>query len=415
MSVKEILWDFLYFLYLLKKCDILVVGGGPAGLSAAFMAAKAGLKVTVCEKDKSIAQNIRTSGVSWLNEMKKLGIPDSFYNPIKNFKFVSPSNEITISGKNYESCVLDIRQTYQYLANLAATAGAEILINTNVLQVKKDQNKRLVGVIAKQNNILLDISCKLIIDATGFNSIIARNLGLVKKWERYGVGCEFECYCENLDIETWTLMVGKIYSPAGYAWIFPTSKNRARIGVGVAKPESQEEPFIILNHLINNKIKPLNKMGNIQPIEYHYGFIPNQGGRECSVFDNLILVGDSAGQSNPLVLEGIRHAVEFGRLAGEVGANSIEKNCSKESLIQYEKIWKKKLSSKIESSLRVQSRWLEFSDDDWDNELDIIREMSVDELLDFVKGDFSASKMVKLALNHPKIAAKQLFNLVLKR
>jgi len=156
-------------------------------------------------------------------------------------------------------------------------------------------------------------------------------------------------------------------------------------------------------------------MGNIQPIEYHYGFIPNQGGRECSVFDNLILVGDSAGQSNPLVLEGIRHAIEFGRLAGEVGANSIEKNCSKESLIQYEKIWKKKLSSKIESSLRVQSRWLKFSDDDWDNELDIIREMSVDELLDFVKGDFSASKMVKLALNHPKIAAKQLFNLVLKR
>ncbi len=398
-----------------KNCDILVVGGGPAGLSAAFMAAKKGLNVIVCEKDKSIAQNIRTSGVSWIKEIQKLGIPDSLYNPIKNFNFISPSNEILISGKDYESCVLDVRQTYQYLAKLAASEGAEILINTNVLQTKKDTNEKLTGIIAKQSNDVLDISCKLIIDASGFNSIIARNLGFVKKWERYGVGCEYECYCENLDSETWMLMVGRIYSPSGYAWVFPTSKNRARIGVGVARPESQEDPNNILNNLLKNKVKPLNKMGKIQPIEYHYGFIPNQGGRDCSVFDNLILVGDAAGQSNPLVLEGIRHAIEFGRLAGEIGAGAIEKNCTKESLLEYERIWKKKLSSKIESSLRVQNRWLGFKDEDWDRELDIIRDMSVDELLDFVRGDFSAGKMVRLALNHPKIAAKQLFNLILKR
>lgn len=398
-----------------KNCDILVVGGGPAGLSAAFVAAKRGLKVIVCEKDKSIAQNIRTSGVSWIDEIRKLGLPDSLYNPIKNFNFISPSNEITIHGKDYQSCVLDVRQTYRHLANLASTEGAEIMISTNVFQTKKDKNHKLSGIIAKQNEDILDISCNLIIDASGFNSFIARNLGFVKKWERYGIGCEYECYCENLDVETWTLMVGKIYSPAGYAWVFPTSKNHARIGVGVARPESQEDPTIILHNLLKNKIKPLNEMGKIKPLEYHRGFIPNQGGRECSVFDNLILVGDAAGQSNPLVLEGIRHAIEFGRLAGEVGANSIEKNSTRESLLEYERIWKKKISSKIESSLRVQSRWLKFEDDDWNKELDIIKEMSVDELLDFVRGDFSAAKMVKLAFNHPKIAAKQLFKLVLKK
>src|SRR5256886_7733715 len=60
----------------------------------------------------------------------------------------------------------------------------------------------------------------------------------------------------------------------------------------------------------------LFRSGKIQPIEFHYGFIPNQGFRSCTVSDGIILVGDSAGQANPLLLEGIRYAIEFGRLAG---------------------------------------------------------------------------------------------------
>ena len=47
---------------------------------------------------------------------------------------------------------------------------------------------------------------------------------------------------ENIDSETWWLMVGQEYSPAGYAWIFPLGKDRVRIGVGVGKPESNVDP-----------------------------------------------------------------------------------------------------------------------------------------------------------------------------
>ena len=43
---------------------------------------------------------------------------------------------------------------------------------------------------------------------------------------------------ENVDSDTWWLMVGQQYSPAGYAWIFPLGNNIVRIGVGVGKPES---------------------------------------------------------------------------------------------------------------------------------------------------------------------------------
>jgi digeranylgeranylglycerophospholipid reductase len=129
-----------------------------------------------------------------------------------------------------------------------------------------------------------------------------------------------------------------------------------------------------------------------------------------------MLVGDSAGQSNPLVLEGIRYAIEFGRLAGRVGAKVLQKqqNFTAESLLEYEQNWKAKVESKIQSALKVQSRWIKLTDPEWDKEIEILRDMTTDEFLDFIKADFSAAKMMKLAVKHPKLAARQLFNLVLK-
>ncbi|HEX2615389.1 MAG TPA: FAD-dependent oxidoreductase, partial [Nitrososphaera sp.] len=81
-----------------EKYDIAVVGGGPAGLSAAYSAAKAGAKVILLEKDEAIAHSVRTSGVTWIDAMDRLGIPDKYYNPVQNYRFVSPSNDIMIRG-----------------------------------------------------------------------------------------------------------------------------------------------------------------------------------------------------------------------------------------------------------------------------------------------------------------------------
>src|SRR3989304_5104133 len=143
--------------------DIVVVGGGPAGSSAAFAAAKNGVKVALLEKEECISQSVRTSGVTWVKDVKKFGIPPDCYNEIKNYSFCSPNNQVSVRDSKPRAVVLDVRKTYQWLA-------------------------------------------------------------------------------EHVDSDTWWLMVGQQYSPAGYAWIFPVSKNIIRIGVGVGKPESSVDP-----------------------------------------------------------------------------------------------------------------------------------------------------------------------------
>jgi digeranylgeranylglycerophospholipid reductase len=393
--------------------DVVVVGGGPAGSSAARIAAENECTVALVEKEKEIAETVRTSGVTWISDIKKFGIPKNCYNPIKKFSFCSPKNSVTISDNVAKAAVLDVRKTYRFLANRAQSSGAKIFTSTNVSEVLKNSDGKCVGVIAKSNEKYLQFNAKVIIDASGFSSVVAKDLGHVEQWKKFGVGAEFEVNVEKLEYDNWWLMVGQEYSPAGYAWIFPTSKNTARVGVGIGKPNSDVDPTIRLNELIDKKVGPIKDLGKIEKIEFHYGLIPNEGLSRKTVYDNLILVGDSAGQANPLVLEGIRYAIRFGEVAGKVAAIAI-KNCntSQTSLMPYEREWRKAIESKINSAIKVQDRWVGLTDDEWDKELDIINELTADEFLDFIRADFGVSKMLKLATHHPRMIVRQLFNMV---
>ena len=393
--------------------DIVVVGAGPAGSSAAHEAARNGSSVALLEKESVVAETVRTSGVTWIKDAQSFGIPEDCYNPIKNYSFCSPSNTVTISDDVAKAAVLDVRKTYRHLAKQAQESGAKLFVDTNVTDVITDEQKKPIGVIAKSADKEIKFNAKVIIDCSGFQSVVGKMLGLVTQWERFGAGAEYEVRAENVDDKTWWLMVGQKYSPAGYAWIFPVGGDIVRIGVGIGKPESNVDPTERLNELMENKEGPIKDLGEITKIEFHYGLIPNDGLSRKTVYDNLILVGDSAGQANPLVLEGIRYAIRFGRVAGKVASDAIKNDDTSENALRpYETDWKKAIESKINSASKVQNRWIGLSDEQWDKELDVISELSADEFLDFIRADFGISKIMRLATHHPKLAVRQLFSIV---
>ena len=163
--------------------DLVVVGGGPAGSSAAFAAAKNVIKVALIEKENSIAETVRTSGVTWIKSIKKFEIPENCYHPIKNFSFASPNNEVTISDSIPTAAVLDVRKTYRWLAEEAKKSGVDIFVKTNINDVIKDEEHNIIGVKGTRAEEKITFNSKVVIDATGFTSTISKAMGYVTQWE----------------------------------------------------------------------------------------------------------------------------------------------------------------------------------------------------------------------------------------
>lgn len=392
--------------------DVVVVGAGPAGSSAARAAADAGASVAILEREPAVAHTVRTSGVTWMESVTEFGIPRECYHPIRNYAFFSPGNEVVVRGSEARAAVLDVRQTYRHLASRAQDAGAELFTSTNVTDAII-RDGAVTGVRAVVHGGAQEWNARVTVDASGFQSAVAQTSRHANQWKRFGVGAEWEARAANVDEESWWLLVGSMYSPAGYAWVFPLGGSMIRIGVGVAKPESPADPSVVLRRLLRSRPGPLSRLGKIEPIEFHYGLIPNEGVSRRSVHDGLVMVGDSAGQANPLVLEGIRYAIRYGALAGSAAARaSSEGDASASALVHYEERWRREIASKIRAASRVQARWLGLDDSEWDEELEIIRTLGADEFLDFVRADFGLGYVARIAASHPKLAARTLIRLV---
>ena len=392
------------------ECDVLIVGGGPAGSCAARMAAEAGARTILVEKEPQIAHTVRTSGVTWMSDAKDFGIPRHLYNPVSRFAFYSPSRTVVASDGRERAAVLDVRGTYRWLANMAKQAGAQILTSTAATGALVSQG-RIEGASVVNGGRTSEIKARVTVDAGGFARVLSRSAGAAERWRKFGAGAEYEVVAEHVRDDTWYLMVGSKYSPAGYAWIFPSGGGRARIGVGVGRPESDADPRTILDSLLAEGTGPVGEMGKLEKIEYHYGLIPNDGPAENTVQDGLLLVGDAAGHANPLVLEGIRYAIQFGKIAGRVAAAAVvSEDCSARALEPYEKEWKKSVGANLARAGRVQSRWLGLDDKAWDAELNTMSGMSAGELESFMRADFGFGYAARLAARHPLLLAKSIAN-----
>ncbi|MEM3638199.1 MAG: NAD(P)/FAD-dependent oxidoreductase [Conexivisphaerales archaeon] len=398
-----------------RKFDVVVIGAGPAGCSAAESAASKGMKVALLEQEDAVAMRVRTSGVTWQSDAEALGIPSELYHPIHSFRFFSPKGSSEISCSRDAACVLNVRALYQRLAENAADKGAEIFLGCRASKVvtnSEPEQTEITGVVSSERGgKSVEFGQDVLIDASGFHSFLTKQVEGVNAWSRFGVGAEYEAYVDNLDEDSWMLMVGKQYSPAGYAWVFPLGKKRARIGVGIGKPDSDINPADWLDNLLSKRPGPLADLGRIEPIEFHFGMVPNQGLRDWFVGNGYAMVGDAAGQVNPLVLEGIRFAIKYGRLCGESAADQLR--TGKEYLSsRYEATVKNEMKRRIETASKVQSRWLGLDDEGWDREIAMIDQFSCDEFLTFIKADFTPSTIVRLSVKHPSMAARELFSIV---
>lgn len=376
--------------------DVLIAGAGPAGLSAAIAAAKAGLRVAVFERSKEIGYPIHTSGGSWIAELQRLGVPQRFMHPIRTGKFLAPAATASFSYETPVSCILDVRGLYQYLAGQAAAAGADIFPSAGV-EYAILQNDRPCGLKVRNHG---EFFAPLLIDATGVAGTLAQQMNLRGPITRYGLGAEYDCYWPEWPADTIALLFGSL-APKGYGWVFPHGEARVRIGIGVLCPEASADPQKLLHTLLaRDEIAgcPLVRRG---ALEFHLGTIPAAPPLKRTSVDGLMVVGDAGGLISTLLGEGIRFALDIGRMAGEVAAEAHRAGrFDAEFLARYDDRWRRHYGRLFDWGWQINQRLAQYDDNAWNEKITLLSQFPAAAIPALLQGDWSAQLLLALLWRH---------------
>jgi digeranylgeranylglycerophospholipid reductase len=393
-----------------SEYDVIVVGAGPAGASAAREAARGGARVCLLEQGREIGAPIRTSGGSFISELDALGIEPRFYHPLHRVTFESPAQRASFEFPRPVLCVLDVRALYQELARQAAEAGAEIRLGSEVVDAVRD-GAAVRGVSVRREGGTDTLRARLVVDASGFSAVVQRRAGLRPPFRRFGFGAELDLYAPGCDEWEAVLIVGSSVAPAGYGWLFPRGGARARVGVGVLRPDSDAMPRDYLERLVRETWR--ERLRAAQPLEYHVGYFPSEGLNERFVFDGLLAVGDAAGQASTLVGEGIRYAIKAGRLAGRVAAEAIAAgDCSAARLRDYDTAWRREYGAQLRIAYAINERIARYDDARWDDKVELLRTLTPELFAQALMGDFGPGWAVRVLAHRPSLFAPLVKKLV---
>ena len=341
--------------------DVIVVGAGPAGSSAARAAAERGLEVLLVERELEIGVPDKCGEfVPSLKEMRRL-IPhakdleryfdpprDLIVNRTRYVRFVFP-NEREISIE-FEGVVIERKLFDKHLANEAARAGADVSTSVKVVDLLRGGR----GIKAKTLTGLVELESKVVVAADGAYSLVARRAGLPLSSDPmdYGVGFQYEMVGVDHDPDYVDMYVGEDVAPGTYAWIIPKGLDVANVGTGVRVPYVKRGMNVrdYQRNFVEKHPVASPKLRRAKPTAVKAGCIPVGGPIEEMVAGNVLAVGDAGGHTVPTVGGGIPTGLVIGSIAGEVVASHVLEGGS---LSAFDVAWRAELGETLKNSLRI--------------------------------------------------------------
>lgn len=323
----------------MMDCDVLVVGAGPGGSSAASKLAKNGLKTIIIDKKdfprvKPCGNLISGYCLSLLDEK----IPDEIIRCNINSATVEYKHKVKIDFENPIGVFVERYDFDNHLLKCAISNGAEFLAKSKVDKIEKKEEKTVTTLQSGEK-----ICSKFVVGADGATGATSRYVrkNKYKKWEQcLAFYCEiprkhfmtdFSSLEEGIYVDVKT-MIG------GYAWFFSEGPI-LNVGLGssllLSKGLRKKFDSYIQDRLLDKQIK---FCGKAHPLPI--GGIPRTVAK-----DGVLLIGDAAGSIDPVSGEGIGFAVHSGQLA----ASAIMEGKLHEKKAQaiYKKLYKKYIAKEV--------------------------------------------------------------------
>ena len=324
-----------------NKCDVLVVGAGPAGSSAARAVAEAGAKTIFIDKKKEIGVPVQCAEAigKYLIPFLPYRIPaEQLIWKIDGMSFWAEGITIERRGGIWSGYAINREKIDKWLANNAIRAGAKLHLESELIDLEfRDKYHVTKAIVKTTGEEVRKIEPKVVIAADGVHSKVLNKLGFTNIKDKSVEVLSFDL--NNLDLYKPTyeqLYIGD-FAPGAYAYIFPLSKSRANVGVSsllqTKKLEDCYAEFLeipMVKKQLRNADKAVEKSG----------WAPYRYFSDRWVYGNILLVGDVANQNFKPFVEGVLPAIICGDVAGKTAYNFIT---GRNLLSDYQKRVKDKL------------------------------------------------------------------------
>lgn len=344
--------------------DVIVVGAGPAGSTAARYAAAGGAKVLMLEKDRDVGYPVRCGEAVSHEGVIQFIQPDPKWiaSTVTKFRLVAPNGKSVVPKLDGAGYVLE-RRIFDYeLAKLAAKEGAEVVTKAYVFDLLREDGK-ITGVRALIKDQQVNIRSKIVIGADGVESRIGKMAGIDTTCHIRDMESCAQMTLSGIEVEDDVLefYFGDQVSPGGYLWVFPKGKDTANVGLGLSVEEAKKKSAIKFLHEFVEK-----KFPRAAILTHIAGGVPCAKTCDKIVKDNIILVGDAAHQVNPVSGGGIISGMIGGMIGGQVAAEAIQRG-NIAHLVEYEKRWHKRLGWRHEVFYNIKTAISYFNDDTLNN------------------------------------------------
>ncbi|EMA52096.1 digeranylgeranylglycerophospholipid reductase [Halococcus thailandensis] len=339
-----------------ERYDVVIAGAGPAGAQCARDLAERGYEVLVLETEPEgtfPAQSNKSTGGTFPSMMGSFGIPDDVVmhytdsvvleSPDENFQLTQPG------------AVLEFADFKRYLVRDGREHGATYRFDSRVSQPIVE-NGEIAGVRYDGGE---EVYADIVIDATGPAAPLAKALGVSDlerkrqaigiEWEYEGVALDYPGYADLND--SMMLRLDHDFAPGGYAWIFHTGADTAKVGLCFIQNEkySPTDDRVRIDDALARWLDDDPRFAEATRIDdsQHRGSAHIQPPKQLST-DRFMAIGDTVPSVDPLWGQGIDKCMRSGRAAAVTADRCFtgQMDTSADEMTIYDMLWHRNVAPK---------------------------------------------------------------------